>query len=245
MATRCQFENSNEVGVFAALTNKYSLVAYGASESFFSVFEAELADHIPVVRSSIAGTALVGRMCVGNKNGLLVPNSTTDQELMHLRNSLPDEVVVQRIDERLSALGNCIAVNDYVALIHTDLDRETEDIIADVLGVEVFRQTVAGEILVGSFCNFTNQGGIVHPKTSVEELEELSSLLQVPLVAGTVNRGSDVVGAGMVANDWSAFTGSDTTATELSVIESVLKLRAAQPSAIQAELRASLIDALA
>ena len=33
-------------------------------------------------------------------------------------------------------------------------------------------------------------------QTSVEDLEELSSLLQVPLVAGTVNRGSDVIGAG-------------------------------------------------
>lgn len=30
--------------------------------------------------------------------------------------------------------------------------------------------------------------------TSIEDQDELSSLLQVPLVAGTVNRGSDVVG---------------------------------------------------
>lgn len=44
-------------------------------------------------------------------------------ELQHLRNSLPDQVVVQRIDERLSALGNCIACNDHVALTHTDLDK--------------------------------------------------------------------------------------------------------------------------
>jgi translation initiation factor 6 len=63
-------------------------------------------------------------LCVsGNKNGLLVPSTTTDQELQHIRNSLPDAVHVQRVEERLSALGNVIACNDYVALVHPDLDR--------------------------------------------------------------------------------------------------------------------------
>ena len=245
MATRVQFENSNDVGVFALLTNAYCLTALGSAENFHSVFEAELADHIPVVKAAVAGTRLVGRMCVGNKNGLLLPSATTDQELMHIRNSLPDEVVVQRTEERLSALGNCVACNDYVALIHTDLDRETEEIVQDVLGVEAYRQTVAGQVLVGSYAKFTNQGGVVHPQTSVADLDELASLLQVPLVAGTVNRGSDVISAGIVANDWSAFCGLDTTATEVSVIESVMKLRrAAGPGDMVREMRASLVDAM-
>ena len=59
----------------------------------------------------------------GNKNGLLLPNSVTDQgvicifisttiivelanvytiELLHMRNSLPDDLIIQRVDERLS-----------------------------------------------------------------------------------------------------------------------------------------------
>jgi translation initiation factor 6 len=193
----------------------------------------------------------------------LVPTSTTDQELQHLRNSLPDEVKIQvilfptlychwtrlttlepqRIEERLSALGNVIVSNDHVALVHPDLERETEEIIADVLGVEVFRQTIADNVLVGSYMALSNQGGIVHPKTSIQDQDELSSLLQVPLVAGSVNRGSSVVGAGMVVNDWMAVTGLDTTATELSVVESVFRLGEGQgPGAINTSLKDTMVE---
>jgi len=48
MAQRAQFENSCEVGVFAKMTNSYCLTALGGSHNFYSLFEAELADHIPV-----------------------------------------------------------------------------------------------------------------------------------------------------------------------------------------------------
>ena len=91
MATRCQFESSSEVGVFAQLTNAYCLVATGRSENFYrycrryklcsvspwspeilssirllcSIFEAELAEHIPVIKTSVSGTRLVGRVTVG------------------------------------------------------------------------------------------------------------------------------------------------------------------------------------
>ncbi|KAK6185315.1 hypothetical protein SNE40_007576 [Patella caerulea] len=244
MAVRAQFEGNNEIGVFSKLTNAYCLVAIGGSENFYSIFEGELGETIPVVHASIAGCRIIGRLTVGNRNGLLVPNTTTDQELQHIRNSLPDSVKVQRVEERLSALGNVIACNDYVALVHPDLDRETEEIIADVLKVEVFRQTVAGNVLVGSYSTFSNQGGLVHPKTSIADQDELSSLLQVPLVAGTVNRGSDVIGGGLVVNDWVAFCGLDTTSTEVSVVESVFKLGDNQPTQIQTDMRDALLDSL-
>ena len=245
MAQRAQYENSNDIGVFAKMTNSYCLTGLGGSQNFYSIFEAELADHIPCVQTSIGGMRIVGRLTVGNKNGLIVPSSTTDQELLHLRNALPEGVLIQRVEERLSALGNCVVCNDHVALIHSEVDRETEEILADVLDVEVFRQAVAGNALVGSYCRLSNQGALVHPKTSVEDQDELSSLLQLPVVAGTVNRGSDVIGGGMVVNDWCAFTGLDTTATELQVIESIFKLQDDQSAGVATDMRNAIIDQFA
>lgn len=243
--TGAQFENNNEIGVFAKLTNAYCLVAGGGNEHFYSVFEAELGDIIPIIHTSIAGCRIIGRLCVGNSKGLIVPSTTTDQELQHLRNSLPDSVKLARIEEKLSALGNCVVCNDYVALVHPDIDQETADIIEDTLGVEVFRQSIAKNVLVGSYCALSNQGALVHPKTSVEEQKELATLLQVPITAGTVNRGSDVIGAGMVVNDWVAFCGFDTTATELAVISSLFNINAeAQQLEDANDLRAALFDVL-
>ncbi|RZC39008.1 eIF-6 domain containing protein, partial [Asbolus verrucosus] len=117
------------------------------------------------------------RLCVRNKNGLLVPSTTFDTELQHIRNALPDSV------------------------------KETEEIITFTLKVEVFQQMIASNVL-----------------------------------AGTLNRGSEVVGAGLVVNDWAVFAGMDTTSTELPVVESVFKLSGAGPSSITSKMRASITE---
>jgi len=247
MSTRVSYEGSSDAGVFACLTNTYCLVgAIGTAKNFFSTFEGELADKIPVVPCSIAGTRIVGRLCAGNRHGLLLPSTTTDQEVAHIRNALPTEVKVKVVEERLSALGNVICCNDYVALVHPELDKETEEIIADILKVEVFRQTIAGQSLVGSHAAVSNHGALVHPNSTKEEQQELSTLLQIPVQGGTVNRGSSVVGAGVCVNDFAAFVGVDTTSTEISIIDNIFNLNKDQQANNDqlAAMRQSILDEL-
>uniref|UniRef100_A0A183EZH3 Eukaryotic translation initiation factor 6 n=1 Tax=Gongylonema pulchrum TaxID=637853 RepID=A0A183EZH3_9BILA len=95
---------------------------------------------------------------------------------------------------------------------------------------------------VGTYSALNSQGALVEAKTSPETQKELAALIQIPVVAGTVNRGSNLIGAGLFVNDWIAFTGLETTSTELSVIEAVFKLDDRETSSIRTDMRDSLID---
>jgi translation initiation factor 6 len=226
MITRCKYQTSNDIGVFSKLTNTYCIVGDGGSNNFYNIIETQLQNHISIIQTSIAGTNLIGSMLAGNNSGLLVPFNTTPQELATLKAQLPPHIKISTVHDNLSALGNCIACNDKVALISPEFSQESETLIAKTLNVDVYRTTLAGSSLVGSLCSFNNKGGIFHPLTNLDEFEELSHLLGIPMVAGTINRGNDIIGGGLVSNDWTAFCGWDTTASEIDMIEKILGIGA-------------------
>ncbi|KAH0571594.1 Eukaryotic translation initiation factor 6 [Spironucleus salmonicida] len=226
MTYTTHFENSPDVGVFAIMTNNYCISAPSPAAHYFSLLESTLAPHgVAAFRSTIANSKLLGRLCAGNSKGLLLPSGVTDSEFLNIRNALPDDVVVQKLDERLSALGNIIACNDNFCLIHPDAERETEEVVADALGVEVVRHAVGGVGLVGSLMKVTNKGCLVGSNVSREEQEELASLLGVPVCSGTVNKGGQLVSGGILVNDFVGFVGRDCSNTEIGVVQAIFGLQ--------------------
>lgn len=53
--------------------DSYCLVSIGGSTNFYSVFESELGDVIPIIHTSIGGTRIVGRLTAGTS---LDPNES-------------------------------------------------------------------------------------------------------------------------------------------------------------------------
>lgn len=222
MSHRINIECTSEVGAYLTLSNNYCLVGELRSKNTLKYLLENL--DMPVVETKINATSVIGSLSRGNKHGLLLPSTTTDQELYHIRNSLPENVVAKRINERLNALGNNILCNDKVCLVHGEIEKETEEEIHDILKVDVFRQNIGSGPLVGKYAALNNQGMLVHPDTREDSMKELSDLLCVNVMAGTVNSGCSRIGGGLVVNDWTCFAGRETSNIELSVIESVFEL---------------------
>lgn len=80
--------------------------------------------------------------------------------------------------------------------------------IRDALGVEVVVGQIVGLPYVGSLASVNNKVALVHPERSDEEAELITSVLKVQVDSGTVNRGSPLVGAGMLSNDFGVVVGN-------------------------------------
>lgn len=175
---------------------------------------------VPVVRTNIACSTVVGSLVAMNSNGIVTTNFVEEAELARL----PKDLRVGRMEEKINAAGNNILVNDNAALVHPAASAQTMRMIEDVLGVEAERGRVAGIDTVGSACIATSKGVLCHPRTSEEELKLISELFKVPATVATLNYGTPYLGACAIANSKGAYIGSRSTPIELGRLEEGLQL---------------------
>ncbi|KAI4291371.1 translation initiation factor 6 [Pancytospora philotis] len=213
------FEGNCEIGAYVRLTNKYIIVGRCRNPNILHFFHENF--DCPIVETTINTIRTVGSQCIGNSRALVLPDTCTDQELQHIRNSLPPSIKVVRIVEKLNCLGNVLLCNDHVCLAASEIDDETAKILEEVLEVPVYRHTIGAESLVGTYAVMNNQGMLTGPNVTQEQLKELSQIMNLRVIAGTANGGDSAVGAGMVANDWVFITGSKCTNVEAKVAETV------------------------
>jgi translation initiation factor 6 len=215
---RTDFEGDSNVGAFGIATDKFVHVSPRMSDKSLEMISRTF--NLQVVKSTVATLDAVGIMCVGNSNGLLVPYTTTNEELSQLKAFT--DIRADWIDNKMTALGNIIVANDRGAICHPDFDAKARGKISDTLGVEVLPGTVARLPIVGANTVVTSRGAVVHPLATSEEIEQIAELLKVDVEVGTVNRGSPYTRLGVLANRDGMIAGADTTGVELAHISQVL-----------------------
>ena len=207
---------STVLGIFATVTENVAFVPEGVPDAVAQQIEDVL--QVRIVPVSLAGSSIVGSLLCGNCTGFVVSKYAHPSEIEELR-EFGD---VQPFPSLMNACGNIILANDTAAIVHPLLSDRAVAVIRETMQVDVQRSTIAGLETVGMAGIATNKGVLVHPKVSDAEIAILEDAFGLPVDIGTVNFGSPLIGAGLLANSSGYLAGADTTGHELGRIEDAL-----------------------
>ena len=169
---------------------------------------------------TVAGSFVIGSLVVMNSNGAVVSGLADSREMEIIGKCIK----CSPIDDPLNAAGNNILANDKGAIVNPGYTKDLIKDISDALGVECVPSTIAGINTVGSICRATNKGCVCHADASDDDMKLIEDVLKVECIRTTVNHGSRMLGAGILANSKGALIGDDTTPIEMGKIEEGLAL---------------------
>ncbi|WP_459201601.1 translation initiation factor IF-6 [Methanococcus sp. CF] len=225
MIMKTYFSGVSTLGVHSLATEDYGFFPLSVDQKTMERMKEVL--DIPATQLNISNSSLIGSLCVGNSNGLLVPDITTEKEVELIKMFLKEnslDVNLERLKAKNTAFGNLILTNNKGCIISEELSRFRKT-IEDVLDVESGVGNYAELPTVGSNGVATDKGCLVHPLTDELELEWIQNILRVDYVErGTANRGVTSVGACILANSKGAVVGGDTSGPEILKIEEALDL---------------------
>lgn len=211
------YAGNPNVGVYARATEAHVFVSTNLTTKERRETEAALG--VTPVATPIGGANLVGSLLAANSHGIVVSDIASARELRVLRAT---GLKVLSLDDKFNAAGNNLLVTDRGALASPDYSDKMLATIEATLQVPVHRGTLAGLGTVGMAGVATTNGVLVHPKATPEERENARRVFGREALIGTVNHGTGLIGAGLVANSRGAVIGAASTGIEQGRIEDAL-----------------------
>jgi len=215
MTETIDFAGDENIGVYTRVFEDFAFVPLSAPEEYVSAVEKRFG--IEVIKTTIQGSSIIGSLLVGNSNGLIASGLATQEESAVLKKYSN----VMFLSRTMNAAGNIILANDEIAIVHPDLPDRFAEKISEFLDVPVIMMTIGGIPTVGMAAVATNNGILVSPKITAQELAEIEEITSLPVGTGTINMGSSLVGTGLIANSKSYIAGISTSGYELGRIEEV------------------------
>ena len=219
---RTQIFGRSLIGVYLTANNAFILYPSSLINPLLKKFKTIFEE--PFYPLTINNSNLLGVYTASNKYGIIVPHIIREDELNNLKSYMNDSYNIGIMKSIDNALGNLILCNDKGAIISSFLENYKTK-IEDILNVETVVYEFADFYLPGSISLANNYGCLIHPLSTDEEIEFISSILKVNEVdVSTVNRGIPYLSSGAIVNDKSGIFGSYCTGPEMMRITSVLNL---------------------
>ncbi len=219
---KSQVFGQSVIGVYLTANNSFILYPPTLLKPILKKFKTVFDE--PFYPVTINNSNLIGVYTASNKYGIIVPHIIREEELDYLKSAMTESIQIGILKSIDNAFGNLVVCNDKGAIISSFLRNYRRE-IEDILNVETVVYEFANYYLPGSIALTNNNGCLVHPLSTDEEVKYIASVLRVDEVdVSTVNRGTPYLNSGAIVNDKSGIFGSECTGPELMRLSSVLDL---------------------
>jgi len=202
------------IGIYTKANDEHVFLPNGFAKSKAEILSKNL--KTDYIITAVANTRLLGILMVVNNHGILLPYSSTQNEVDNLKKSTGLNVEI--LDTKHNALGNLMCINDKGAVISPLLPKDSIKKIEDVMDVEVIQKKAAGFNQVGAVVVASSAGGIIHPETDDADIKAISNVLGVELEPATINGGIPYLSSGILVNNNAMVVGSLTSGPEIMML---------------------------
>lgn len=208
-----EFDSNPNIGLYMFACDKFAIIGVDANKEKMAAIEDVL--KVPVYKTTVLSTELIGIFVAGNEDFLVVPDMYDYEMKVFKEIAEKHDVKLLVKDYKLNTLGNNLCFGNKTILINhqypkgfgLELEKET--------GYKVIELKVPEYENAGAIATFKNGKYFMAQQVTEENVKEIVD--QIGGI-GTINSGSNFISSGIVGNSFGVLIGSLSTTVEIQNI---------------------------
>nr|BAS01480.1 elongation initiation factor 6 [Lotharella vacuolata] len=200
MFLKISLKNSELLGIYMNLTNKYLIIPNKNNIKEEIIFKDIFKKNIRIINTSIGESSLIGSLSIGNDKGLIISNLLIRREFLFIRRNLPKDITIVPLQLSFNNPSAVLSVNNNLLL--TSINHRK-------IIIQNFNSILKCKCLILNNINFTidkynfpmNNFCALTSQISDKIALILSSIIQMPIFCIEYYNNYNLIGSNFVLND--------------------------------------------
>ena len=208
-----EFEGNPNIGIYMFANDKFCLLGREVLEEKRKEIEKTLG--VPVYKTTILGTELLGVFVCGNNEFLVVPEIYEYESDELIKICKKHDVELVELHNKQNTYGNNICFGKGKLLVNPEFESKFKKDLSKKVGFDIVEIDNSQYKAIGSVTKFLN--GKYFLSQELEE-KQVKPILKDVAGVGTVNSGSNIISSGVVGNKNGLILGSMCSTIEIQAI---------------------------
>ena len=211
------FDSNANIGLYVFVNDKFAIIGKEVDKNKKNEIESVLG--VPIYKSTVLGTDLIGVFVAGNNDILCVPDMY-DYELKEFEKIAKDhDIKLLILDDKQNTLGNNLCFANDKILVNKEYSSDFKANLKEKTKYKILPIGTTEYKCAGSICSFTNGKFFISQELTEKDVENFIDEIGGN---GTVNSGNNFISSGVVGNCNGLILGSACSTVEIqNIVESL------------------------